>query len=73
MFRATDGTWRRLAGGLPQPLDHMPYGLLTDPELPGHVYAGLANGHVWHSTDHGETWDRLPFDLGAVRTVLLRL
>ncbi len=73
IFRSTDGAWRRLEGGLPGPLDHMPYGLLTDPDAPGRVWAGLANGQVWHGTDHGDRWERLPFDLGAVRPALLRL
>lgn len=49
------GLWQKLAGGLPQPLDHMPYALLTDREAPGHLYAGLSNGDIWHTTDHGET------------------
>lgn len=73
IFRSTDEGWRRLAGGLPQPLDHMPYALLTDPEIPGHVYAGLSNGEVWHSPDHGETWHRLSFGLEAVNRELIML
>src|SRR6266508_6630004 len=32
--------WRKLAGGLPQPLSYMAYVLLTDPAAPGHLYAG---------------------------------
>ena len=46
IFRATDEGWQRLADGLPEPLDHIPYALLTDPEAPGHVYAGSSNGEV---------------------------
>jgi hypothetical protein len=38
----------------------MPYALLTDPTDPGHVYTSLSNGEVLHSTDHGDTWHRLP-------------
>jgi photosystem II stability/assembly factor-like uncharacterized protein len=64
IFRSTGGgPWHKLTGGLPQPLPHMPYGLLTHAQSPGHVYATLANGHVWHSPDHGDTWTRLPFTL----------
>lgn len=73
IFRSTDGAWRRLEGGLPQPLDSMPYSLLTDPEAPEHVFAGLANGQVWHGTDHGDNWERLPFSFGAIHRALLRL
>ena len=65
--------WRPLAGGLPQPLNHMPYALLTDPTAPGHVYTGLSNGEVWHSTDHGDTWHQLPFCLKGIQRTLLML
>jgi hypothetical protein len=48
-----DGRWRALAGGLPEPLPAMPYALLaTD----GRLFAGLADGQLWQSTDHGESW-----------------
>lgn len=73
IFRSTGEGWRRLTGGLPQPLDHMPYALLTDPQAPGHVYAGLRNGEVWHSVDHGESWQRLPFSLKAINRALILL
>ena len=63
--------WQPLSGGLPQPLNHMPYALLTDPTAPGHVYTGLSNGEVWHSTDHGETWRRLPVQFGNIHRTLL--
>lgn len=38
IFRSAGGApWEKLGGGLPQPLDYMAYGLLTDPTAPGHV------------------------------------
>lgn len=68
IYRSAGGaSWERLAGGLPQPLDHMAYGLATDPDRPGHVYAGLSDGAVWHSGDYGDSWTLLPFSLGGVR------
>jgi photosystem II stability/assembly factor-like uncharacterized protein len=73
IFRWTGEGWQRLAGGLPQPLNHMPYALLTDPEAPGEVYAGLSNGEVWHSADYGESWGRLPFNLRAINRDLIAL
>src|SRR5260221_12796504 len=63
--------WQPLAGGLPQPLNHMPYALLTDPGAPGHVYTGLSNGEVWHSTDYGDSWHKLPFCLKGIHRALL--
>ncbi len=67
----TDG-WRRLTGGLPQPLDFTAYALVTDRDAPGHLYAGLGNGEVWHSADHGDAWIRLPVTVpGGIRTMKL--
>ena len=73
IFRTVgDGAWHKLGGGLPQPLDHMPYALLTDPAAPGHLYAGLSNGAVWQSPDYGDSWQPLPFVLpGIQRTMVL--
>lgn len=73
IFRWTDEGWQRLAGGLPEPLDYMPYALLTYPVAPGHVYAGLSNGDVWHSADYGESWRQLPFNLRAIHRDLIAL
>lgn len=45
--------WRALAGGLPEPLPAMPYALVaTD----GRVFAGLAHGQIWESSDGGDSW-----------------
>jgi photosystem II stability/assembly factor-like uncharacterized protein len=73
IFRSTpDGRWKRLSGGLPQPLDYMAYALRTDPAEPGHLYAGLSNGDVWHTVDCGDTWQQLPLNLGRIaRTVIM--
>lgn len=65
--RDGEGKWRALGGGLPLPLRAMPFMLATNPSQPGAVYAGLSDGEVWHSDDYGETWQRLPFNLGAIR------
>jgi photosystem II stability/assembly factor-like uncharacterized protein len=68
IYRSAGGAaWEKLGGGLPQPLDYMAYGLLTDPDAPGHLYAGLSNGQVWHSADYGDNWALMPFNLGSVR------
>jgi photosystem II stability/assembly factor-like uncharacterized protein len=74
IFRSTgDGRWQRLAGGLPQPLDYMPYALLTDPAAPGHLYAGLSNGDVWHTVDYGDNWQQLPLNLGRIARSMILL
>jgi hypothetical protein len=66
-------SWQTLTGGLPQPLTSMPYALLTDPTAPGHVYAGLGNGDVWHSSTYGESWHQLPFTLKRIARTLIAL
>lgn len=74
IYRSVGGTaWRKLAGGLPEPIPHMPYALVIDPRAPGHLYAGLSNGDVWHTADYGTVWQRLPFTLGSIRRTLVLL
>lgn len=74
IFRSTGGApWQKLGGGLPQPLDHMAYALLTDPAAPGHLYAGLSNGEVWHSADYGDHWEKLPLDLKGIHRALIMI
>lgn len=73
IFRSRGGAMQKLAGGLPQPLDYMPYALITDAAAPGHVYAGLANGHVWFTEDYGERWTRLPVELGGVHRAMVMI
>jgi hypothetical protein len=41
----------------------MPLALVTLPSAPGHLYAGLNNGDVWHTGDYGDTWQQMPFNL----------
>lgn len=68
IFRSAGGVpWEKLSGGLPQPLNAMPYALFTDQSNTGHLYAGLSNGEVWRSTDYGDHWEKLPFNLGSIR------
>lgn len=74
IFRSAGGApWQKLDGGLPQPLNHMPYALLTDPGTPGHLYAGLSNGDVWFSPEYGDSWEKLPFNLGSIQRTLIWL
>ncbi len=73
IFRSDGDKWRRLGDGLPQPLDHMPYALLTEPGAPGHIYAGLSNGDIWHGSDYGDHWKQLPVSLGRIQRSLVML
>lgn len=73
IFRSMGGAWEKLTGGLPQPLDYMPYALLTDREAPGHLYAGLSNGDIWHTVDYGDHWQQLLVNMGTVWTAMIML
>ena len=72
IYRSSGGApWEKLSGGLPEPLDYMAYSLVTLPGCPGHIYAGLANGDVWHSQDYGDNWVRMPFNLGGIHRQMI--
>jgi photosystem II stability/assembly factor-like uncharacterized protein len=72
IYRSAGGApWERLNGGLPQPLPHMAYALVTDPAAPGHLYAGLSSGEVWHTADYGDSWEKLPFNMGRINSMIL--
>jgi photosystem II stability/assembly factor-like uncharacterized protein len=53
---ASEGPWEPLAGGLPDPLDSMPYALAF---ADGALVAGLAGGAVYASRDLGERWEHV--------------
>jgi hypothetical protein len=53
IYRCREGTWRTLAGGLPEPLSAMPYALVA---TEGGLVAGFADGQIWGSADRGDSW-----------------
>jgi hypothetical protein len=74
IYRKVGGAgWEKLAGGLPEPLDFMAYALLPDPVETGHLYAGFSNGEVWHTTDFGDSWVKLPFTLGGIHSTMIMI
>jgi photosystem II stability/assembly factor-like uncharacterized protein len=72
LYRRRNGEpWAALGGGLPSPLPAMPYALVT---APGRLFAGLADGQLWESADHGDTWRHCPIagdGLGALYALAL--
>jgi hypothetical protein len=48
--------WEALDGGLPQPLDSMPYALVFDGDT---LYAGLADGRLYAGSRDGTDWERV--------------
>lgn len=54
-----DSSWHALGGGLPEPLDAMPYALLATNDR---LFAALANGQLWESHDRGESWHPAPLE-----------
>lgn len=68
---AGGAAWERLNGGLPRPMTHLAYALATDREATGHLYAGFSNGEVWQTADYGDSWEKLPFNMGPFRGRML--
>ncbi|KAA3657356.1 MAG: hypothetical protein DWQ04_28310 [Chloroflexi bacterium] len=66
LYRASAGAAWQPIGWQPHPLPQMPMALVTDPDAPGHLYAGLTFGDVWHTTVYGDNWQKLPFNLGRI-------
>jgi photosystem II stability/assembly factor-like uncharacterized protein len=72
IYRSAGGAaWERLNGGLPDPMTHLAYALVTDPAAPGHLYAGLSNGEVWHTANYGDSWVKLPFNMGRIQAMIM--
>jgi photosystem II stability/assembly factor-like uncharacterized protein len=56
IYRRRNGEpWEQLGGGLPEPLQAMPYALVTTDHR---LFAGMADGQLWESLDRGDTWAR---------------
>jgi photosystem II stability/assembly factor-like uncharacterized protein len=73
LYRSTgEGGWQPI-GWTPHPLPVTPTALVTLPDAPGYLYAGLTNGDVWHSPDYGDNWEKLPFNLKGIWFSLLIL
>ena len=62
-----EGPWEALAGGLPQPLEAMPYALLA---LRSRLVAGLADGRAYASEDKGDSWRPLELRGDALPAIL---
>lgn len=71
LYRATAaGDWQPI-GWEPHPLSVAPTALTTVPAAPGQLYAGLQDGGVWHTSDYGDTWQKLPFSFQGIWYSLL--
>jgi hypothetical protein len=61
------GPWQALDGGLPEPLDSMPYALAFGGDR---LYAGLADGRIYRSPDRGGSWERVEIEGDAPSAVI---
>ena len=71
LYRASAGADWQPIGWEPHPMSQMPRALVTVAESPGHLYVGTTYGDVWHTADYGDSWRRLPFDLGGGLSMLI--
>lgn len=73
LYRASEGGKWEPIGWETHPMSSMPTALATDPAAPGHLYAGLTNGQIWHSPDYGDSWAQLPFQMDGIWYSLILL
>jgi hypothetical protein len=71
LYRASAGADWQPIGWEPQPMGQMPRAIVTRPDSPGQLFVGTTFGAVWQSDDYGDTWRRLPFDLGGGLSLLV--
>jgi hypothetical protein len=64
--RRTGEVWHSLAGGLPEPLPAMPYALVA---AEASVFAGLADGQIWVSSDRGDSWRACTIEGDPIRAL----
>ncbi len=62
------GPWEPIGAGLPRPIDSMPYALAAST---AGLFAGLADGRVFHSADRGDSWEELPVRVRSVVAMAL--
>lgn len=71
LYRASAGAdWEPIGWEL-HPMSQMPRALVTRADAPGHLFVGTTYGDVWHTADYGDSWQRLPFDLGGGLSLLV--
>lgn len=73
IYRASAGSGWQPIGWEPHPMGGMPAALATHPAAPGHLYAGTTRGEIWHTSDYGDTWQRLLCNLGNIGLSMLLL
>jgi photosystem II stability/assembly factor-like uncharacterized protein len=61
------GPWEPLGGGLPQPLDSLPYAMAVDSDS---LFAGLGDGRIYRSADRGDHWEQLVVGASPPTSVL---
>ncbi len=66
LYRSSGGAGWESIGWTSHPLRETPTSLVTIPGKPGELYAGLKSGDVWHTSDYGDNWHKMPFRLEGV-------
>ncbi len=71
LYRASAGAdWQPIRWES-QPMGQMPRALVTLPDAPCQLFVGTTYGDVWHTADYGDSWQRLPFNLGGGLSLLV--
>jgi len=73
LYRSSGDTGWEPIGWAPHPLLATPAALVTLKGAAGLLYAGLTNGEIWYTKDHGDHWEKLPFSFSQIWPNLLIL
>ena len=71
LYRSTGGAGWQPIGWEDHPLKSAPASLLTPLDAPGQLYAALRDGNIMYTSDYGDSWQKLPFNLGPIHTAIL--
>ncbi|MGD8605618.1 MAG: hypothetical protein PVF49_13705 [Anaerolineales bacterium] len=71
LYRSTNHSSWQPIGWQAHPLLETPTALTTPKGRTGKLFAGLHNGDIWHSSDYGDTWQKMPFSLTGMGNTLL--
>lgn len=62
-------SWQKLETGFPELTRDFPVGIAADEAAPGHVYLGTNAGHLYHSSNGGDSWEKLNVELPGITDI----
>jgi photosystem II stability/assembly factor-like uncharacterized protein len=66
LYRSTGGAGWQPIGWTEHPLSDTPTAIVGLPDTSGELFVGVRGGDVYHSTDYGDSWQMMPFNMGGI-------